>query len=280
MILVTGATGNVGRELVPQLLDLKQSVRVLTRDAHKVAHWKGSVEVTIGSFEQPDTLDAAMQSVKQVFLLSAGLEASHAKTAVWAARRTGVPHIVYLSSMGAGNPNIQLFRWHHESEEAIRDSGLIWTFLRPGQFMSNALMWAETIKSQETVYFPGGNGTTAPIDPRDIAAVAALALTQPGHESKIYELTGAEPLTAGKQVEILSRVLGKPLRYVDVPPAAAREGMIKSGMSVVVADAVAELFTMVREGRASQTTDTFERIVGKAPRTFEAWCQDHVAAFQ
>jgi len=280
MILITGATGHVGSELVPQLLDLNEPVRVLTRDERKVAQWKDRVEVSIGSFEEPDTLDVALKGVNQMFLMSAEVGAAHVEAALEAAKRNGAPRIVYLSSRGASNPAIQLGKWHHDREAAIRASGLTWTFLRPGQFMSNALMWAETIKTQGAVYFPGGNSVTAPIDPRDIATIAALALTQPGHEGQIYELTGAELLTPGEQVDILSRALGRPLRYVDVPPAAAHKGMIESGMPVVVADAVTELFALIREGYAAEKTDTFARIAGRAPRKFEDWCRDHAAAFQ
>lgn len=280
MILATGATGNVGGELVSQLLDLNQPVRVLTRDPRKVAAWGDRVECAAGSFDQPSTLDAALQGVEQVFLMTSEVGAGHVEAMQKAARQAGVRHIVYLSSTGANHPALLLGKWHHDREEVLRASGLSWTFLRPGNFMSNTLMWAETIKTQGAVYFPGGEGRTAPIDPQDIAAVAALALTQPGHEGRIYELTGGELLTAAQQTEILSRVLGKPIRYVDVPPSAAREGMLKSGMPPIVADAVIEVFTFVRDGQVAQTTDTFEQVVGRKPRTFEAWCRDHTAAFQ
>src|SRR5207237_197124 len=148
------------------------------------------------------------------FLMTNEVGAGHVETMMKAAQQAGVRHVVYLSSTGANHPTLLLGRWHRDREEIIRASGLTWTFLRPGNFMSNTLMWAETIKTQETVYFPGGAGRTAPIDPQDIAAVAALALTQPGHEGRIYELTGGELLTAAQQTEILSHVLGKPIRYV------------------------------------------------------------------
>ncbi len=280
MILVTGATGNVGSELVPQLLELEQPVRVLSRDANKVAHFGDRVERAIGSFDQPDTLDAAMQGIEQVFLMTAELGEEHVQAAVEAAKRTGVSRIVYLSSLGAGNPTIQIGKWHHDREAVIRDSGLAWTFLRPGMFASNVLQWADTIKTQGAVYYPGGAGKVAPIDPRDIATVAALALTQPGHDGNIYQLTGDELLTIGEQVEILSRVLDKPLRYVDIPPSAAREGMLQSGMPPVLVDAIIELFTLVRQDQVTYRTDTFEQTTGHKPRTFEAWCRDHAAAFQ
>jgi len=280
MILVTGATGQVGSQLIPQLLDRNVPVRALTRDASKLARWGDRVEIVAGSFDQPETLQAAMQGVEQMFLMSTGVGAEQVEAAMTAAKQAGVRHAVFLSSMGANDPTLLLGKWHHDREEAIRASGLAWTFLRPGFFMSNTLMWAETIKTQGAVYFPGGEGQVAPIDPQDIAAVAALALTQSGHDGQIYELTGPELITTGEQVEILSHVLDKPLRYVDVPPDAAREEMLKSGIPAIFVEAITELYARMREGRGALKTDTFERVTGRKPRTFEAWCREHVAAFQ
>jgi (4-alkanoyl-5-oxo-2,5-dihydrofuran-3-yl)methyl phosphate reductase len=285
MILVTGATGNVGSELVSQLLDLNQRVRVLTRDPQKVAHWGDRVECAVGSFDQPSTLETALQGVDRIFLMTSEVGAGQVEAMMSAARQADVRHVVYLSSTGAKYPNLLLGKWHHDREEAIRASGLTWTFLRPGNFMSNTLMWAQTIKTQGTVYFPGGEGRTAPIDPQDIAAVAALALLHPGHDGRIYELTGGELLTAAQQTETLARVLDKPIRYVDIPPSTAHEGMLKSGMPPLVADAVIEVFSFVRVGRfpdgqEAQINDTFEQVAGRKPRPFEVWCRDHVSAFQ
>jgi uncharacterized protein YbjT (DUF2867 family) len=280
MILVTGATGNVGSELVSQLLDLNEPVRVLTRDPRKVAVWGDRVECAVGSFEQPETLDAALTGVEQIFLMTAEVGSAHVEAAMRAAAKADVRHVVYLSSTGVNHPNLSLGKWHQDREEAIRASGVSWTFVRPGNFMSNTLMWAQTIKTQSAVYFPGGGGRTAPIDPQDIAAVAAVALAHSGHDGQAYELTGGELLSAADQTEILSRVLDKPIHYVDVPPSAAREGMLKNGMPPPIVDAVTELFEAMRDGQGEHITNTFETLLGRKPRTFEAWCREHVAEFQ
>ncbi|MEY2604906.1 MAG: hypothetical protein QOH31_2715 [Verrucomicrobiota bacterium] len=174
------------------------------------------VEIAVGDLRQPAALEQALRGVDRVFLVVLDMGGQQDKNVVEAAARVGVKHVVKLSTLNAGRPRLQLDRWHYAKEELIRSSHLAWTFLRAGQFMSNALRWAGTIKEQSKVYFPGGTGTVAPIHPGDIAAVAAAALIESGHESQAYELTGPELLTVAEQVEILARVVGRPLEYVDV----------------------------------------------------------------
>jgi uncharacterized protein YbjT (DUF2867 family) len=279
MILVTGATGNIGSELVPLLLDLNQEVRVLLHDSRKVALWGDRVEYVVGDFDKPSTLDAAVKGVDQVFLLTFEIGAGQGEAMMKASRKAGVRHVVYVSSLTANYPNLTFGQWHHDREEAVRASGLTWTILRGSQFMANALQWGETIKTQGTVYFPGGEGRSAVIDPGDIAALAALTLTRTGEEGKVYEITGGELLTLAQQVEILSQALGKPICYVDIPPSALREGMLQRRMPPVLVEALVELFTFIRDGHAEITTTTFEQVVGRKPRTFAAWCRAHRAAF-
>jgi len=280
MILVTGATGQVGSELVQQLLAQGQSVRVFTRDASKVTHLGDRVEIATGDFGQPGSLRAALQGIEKLFLMSQEMGASQVEAATKAAGQAGVKQIVLLSSLGSETPVFALGKWHADREAHVRASGIPWTFLRPGMFMTNALQWADSIKGQGVVYFPGGQGKVAPIDPYDIAAVAALALTQPGHEGQIYTLTGSELLTYAEQVETIAKALGRPVRYVDVPLSAAREGMLQSGMSAPMADALLELMAFVREGKVEYRSDTTAQLLGRAPRTFAQWCAAHIAAFQ
>jgi uncharacterized protein YbjT (DUF2867 family) len=279
MILVTGATGNIGGELVPLLLEVGQSVRVLVRDERKATHLDACVERAVGDLDQPKTLVRALNGVERIFLVT--FETRQDRNVIEAAKQAGVRQIVKLSTLEAAEHKIRVGKWHYEREELIRLSGLEWTFLRPGMFMSNSIeWWADSIKGQRSVFFPGGKkGKVAPIDPRDVARVAALALTGPGHQGQAYTLTGSELFTIGEMVQVIAGVLGKPIQYVDIPPIAAKLFMLKTGMDKVLVNALMEMLGSLRRNEGALVTDTFQRLTGQPPRTFKAWCQEHIQAF-
>lgn len=279
MILVTGATGNIGRELMPLLLEASQPIRVLVRDERKVAHLDTCVERMVGDWDKTETLLPALKGVERIFLVT--YEMRQDINVLEAAKRAGVQHMVKLSTLEATEHKIQVGKWHYEREELIRLSGLDWTFLRPGMFMSNSIdWWAESIKGQGSVFFPGGKkGKVAPVDPRDVAKVAAVALTQPGHHGQAYELTGSELFTIGEMVGVISRVLGKTIQYVDIPPIAAKLFMLKSGMDKTLVNALMEMLASLRRNEGAIVTDTVQCVTGQPPRTFEAWCREHSDAF-
>jgi uncharacterized protein YbjT (DUF2867 family) len=280
MLLITGATGNIGRELIPLLLESGQPVRVFVRDERKVAHLDTCVERALGDLDKPETLLPAVQGVEQIFLVT--YETRQDINVIEAAKRAGVKHVVKVSTLEATEHKVQVGKWHYEREELIRTSGLDWTFLRPGMFMSNSIdWWAESIRGQNSVFFPGGKkGKVAPVDPRDVAKVAAAALIQPGHGGQAYELTGSELFTIGEMVQVISRVLGKPIQYVDIPPIAAKLFMLKTGMDKTLVNALMEMLKSLRKNEGAIITDTVQRVTGQAPHTFEAWCREHTQAFQ
>jgi uncharacterized protein YbjT (DUF2867 family) len=145
--------------------------------------------------------------------------------------------------------------------------------------MSNTLGWAGTIKAQGSVFSPFGDGKMAMIAPRDIAAVAVEALTDPRHEGQIYELFGAELLTVAEQVAILARVLGKPIKLIDITPEAAGERLRASGASAMLVEGLTDLWTAVRNGQVALRNDEVERITGRPAQNFEAFCREHKAVF-
>ena len=281
MILVTGATGTVGRALVDQLHAIGAPLRAGTRRPADATFPEG-VEVALVDFDKPDTLPAALEGVDRVFLLSGGPDGpTHDARVAAAAAEAGVAHIVKLSALSSGDDTATdpISGWHRAGEKAVRDSGVPWTFLRPTGFMANAAMWADTIRSHDTVYAPFGAGRTAVIDPRDIAAVATVVLTTPGHEGQAYPLTGPSPLSPGEEVEILGSVLGRSLSYVDVPPEVARKAMIDGYMPAEVADAVIALLATGLDASSAAVHPYVEKLTGNAPRTFAQWVEEHRAAF-
>jgi uncharacterized protein YbjT (DUF2867 family) len=282
MILVIGATGTVGRQLVAELLaDGGMGVRALSRTPER-AGLPGGVELVAGDLGRPETLSAALAGVERVFLLSGGPEGpGHDANLIRAAKQAGVAHVVTLSVLGAGHgADDPITRWHLAGERAVVDSGIPWTILRPGAFMSNALMWAASITAQDAVYAPFTQAKTAAIDPADIAAVAARALTEPGHENKIYPLTGPDLLSAADQVETLADALGRPLRLVDVPPEAAKGGMVEAGMPAELADAVIASMAQAGTDHAMAVLPTVEELTGRPARSFAEWTTVHLEAFR
>src|SRR5580704_3860221 len=201
MILVTGATGTVGSEVVAQLLTAGQKVRAMTRDPSKVKLNDG-VEVVQGDFNAPDTLANAVSGVERVFSLTFGPQtAVHEKHLAQAAKASGVRHIVKLSALGGDDETRNTIRkWHDEGEQAIRETGIALTVLRPTGFMSNALHWRPSIHAQRKVFSNYGDGKLPSVHPRDIAAVAVRALTSEDYFGRALEVTGPVALSIAEEV--------------------------------------------------------------------------------
>jgi uncharacterized protein YbjT (DUF2867 family) len=279
MYLVTGATGNVGREVASQLLAKGEKVRVFTRDAAKVAHWGKRVEVATGDLTRPETFAQALSGVDGVFIMNGALDGGVFRQLIAAAKAQGNLRIVFLSTIFAGSPESPIGQLHKDKEDVIRASGLSGKFVRAGSFMTNAYQWIGTVKGEGVVYNALGAGKAAPIAPEDIAAVAVHALTDPNPSPEVFEVTGGELLTVPEQVAILANALGKPIKSVDVPAEAAAQGLIRAGLPAPVAAAVAQSFAAIRDGRMAIVKDTVKQVTGRHPRTFQSWAQEHASRF-
>jgi len=281
MLLVTGATGHVGRELVRELDARGAAFRVLVRDPARAVGLPERAERVVGDLDQPTTLAAAMDGVERLFLLVPGIGLEHTEHAVAAARAAGVRHVVYLSSYAViGDPVPAMGRWHRDREQLIRASGIPATFLRPGGFMTNAFDWLPTLRAGGYVLDPVGPGRAAPIDPADIAAVAAVTLTEDGHEGEQYLLTGGETFTVAEQVQILAKATGRDIEVRAVAtPAEAVRFRYPHGAPQALADALIEGLTLMRADTVGVRTDTVRRLLGRAPGTFADWCARNAAAF-
>ena len=286
-ILVTGATGTVGQEVVKQLAMVDSDVRVRA-GVHSVIKGENlkrlpDVEIVEMDFEDEDSLHAAFTHVDKVFLITPFAEdqVQMAKTLIDEAKKAGVKHIVRLSAMGADSePGIQLGRWHREVEKYIEDSGVPYTFLRPTSFMQNFENYsAASIKKEGKFYSSTGSGKAAYIDTRDIAAVAVEVLIGEGHEGKVYELTGPEALSNEEIAQIMSEETGQPITFVDVPEGAAREAMVNQGMPGKLADALVELDGVYKEGYSNEVNDEVRYVTGRKPHTFRQFVRDYKECF-
>jgi len=283
MILVTGATGNIGSELVKQLIAKSADVRVVTRDENKVSHLNPAIEAVIGDRQDPTVIKNALQGTDKVFLLPVLIDEKHEadRLLIDEAKRANVDRIVMISSgVLRSNPKNPIGVLHREVELLIEESGIPWTVLRPGGFMSNALrFWADTIKSLATVFNPTGDGKSAPISPYDIAAVAAVALTAAGHEGETYYLTGPELLSTHDQVNILSKVIGKPIQCIDIPAEVAAERLESIGLPEPIIQGLYDVWIGVRNNQGAYQTNEVEKVTGQPAQTFETWCREHRSPF-
>lgn len=278
MILVTGATGNVGGHVVQLLTAAGESVRVLVRDPEKAAGL-GAAEVVRGDLGKPESLPAALDGVSAVFLFAVP---GSGPAFVAAARAAGVERIVMLSSNAvveeaAEQPN-PIAQYHADIEAAVRGSGIAWTLLRTGHMATNALPWASQTKTGDVVRGPYAGATSAPVHEADLAEVAVLALTGVGHDGHTYELTGPESLTAAEQVALIGAAIGRPLRYEELPPEVAREQMSRFIPPFIIDTLFAAWAAAV--GVPAVVEPTVEKLTGRPARTFAQWAADRAADFR
>jgi uncharacterized protein YbjT (DUF2867 family) len=280
-ILVTGATGNVGRNVVSLLSGTGSRVRALTRNPD-AANLPASVEVVRGDLSEPSTLENSLHGVDSVFLMWRGFPVS-VMPAILRKFTKHVGRIVFLSSSAIQdelpvqtNP---IGAIHLEIEEAIEKAGLEWTFLRPGAFAANALTWwAPQLRSGDIVRWPYSAAAWAPIHERDIAAVAVRALTENGHSGKRYSLTGGEVLTQAEQLHTIGEAIDRSLQYEELTPAAGRQRM-NALLPPFVVDRLLDMWAKMVENPVP-VTRTVEEITGSAPATFRQWAHDHAEDFK
>jgi uncharacterized protein YbjT (DUF2867 family) len=284
MILVTGATGTNGRELIRQLLGVGERVRALVRDVPKAAAVFGSgVQLVEGDLDVPATLPGALEGIDRVFLLAAvdPRMTEMCANLIVAAKDAGIRQVVRFSGMGADvNANSEILRMHANADNLLRDSGLNHTILQPNSFMQNLLWSARTIREQSAIFLPLRDARLSLVDVRDLASVAVRVLTEAGHEGKTYILTGPEALSVEEMAAAIGKVIGKPLQYVDVSPAVAEKSMLDGGLGPWRAAAVTEIYMEFSRGGYADVTDVVARVTGRAPRTFADFVQDHASSFR
>jgi uncharacterized protein YbjT (DUF2867 family) len=281
-ILVTGATGTIGREVIRHLSKKNTAVRAGIRDAGKARTQFGeSVELTTFDFEDKASYPAALRDVDKLFILPPLIPNQVEVTIalVDAAKSAGVRHIVKLSAIGADPAaTFTLGKWHGQTDEHIRQSGLAFTLLRPNSFMQNFVNYFPPRVGM--IYLPWGDGTASFVDTRDIGAVAVEALTGQSHEGAIYELTGPEALGITDVARILSTVAGSEIRYVDVPEPAARDAMLQAHIPQWQVDALLELHAINKQGLWDAVSSDVEKVTGQSPTSFTHFAHDHAQSFR
>ncbi|HET8939941.1 MAG TPA: NAD(P)H-binding protein [Polyangiales bacterium] len=280
MIVIHGATGHVGAELLSQLAQKAVDVRAISRRPQQPSgariHW------VCADAERGEGLDAAFQGAERAFVMSAedinpNRPPVQVPRLVEAAQRAGVKRIVLMSVWSGGEGDDVIAEFWRQVEGSVTGSGLEWTLLRPGRFMSNALQWLPMLTRGDDVHMPFAHRKIASIDPRDIAAVACAALTDDRHIGKTYQLTGPEALTAAEEVEILARLLRRPLRVHELPLEAMRAAMTRNGFDPRVVDAI---LARTRSEDGSVPVPTLQQVLGTAGGTFLQWAERHLASFQ
>lgn len=276
-ILITGANGTVSREVLRELAG-EQPVRALVRDMSRTPRLDG-VDYVVGDLDRPATLTPAFEGVTTLWLLTpmGPTAPSQSMNAVWAARQAGVRHIVRLSAIGAAHDApTRNGRLHALSDAELQESGIPWTILRPSFFMQNLLF----SKAGEHLYGLFGEARVGVIDARDIAATGAAILAAPErHEGRIYTPTGPESITLHQAAEDIARTLGQPVRYVPQSPEEARDNLLRAGLDEWTAEVLAEYRVAYGSGWGDFTNDHVENVVGRAPRSFAEFANDHREQF-
>ncbi|HUM01790.1 MAG TPA: SDR family oxidoreductase [Thermoanaerobaculia bacterium] len=284
MILVTGATGKTGVDVVRGLSIVGAGVKAFVRDEGKAQPLRRpGVEVAVGDLEKPETLAPALRGCDRVFLCSAAgpRQVELQGNLIRAAKEAGVRHVVRMSALGASlDSPVSMLRWHAETEKQLIASGLPWTFLRPHYFMQNVLGFAPSIKAQSAFFLPMKGGRIPLVDTRDIAAVAVEALTGSGHERKIYDVTGPEALSGQDLAQKLSKAAGRTIAFRDVSPEEARKQMRAAGAPDWMADSMVALYGVFAANRAAAVSPVVEQLTGYPARTFDDWARENAASFR
>ncbi|WP_227981800.1 NAD(P)H-binding protein [Nocardia spumae] len=278
MIAITGATGTIGRVLVRSLTEADEKVLAVSRG---IAEVPDAVAHRRADLADPQQLATAVEGAEALFLLFTGPQLvtgpdpAHYLEAV---RRAGVERVVLLSSQVAGTrPDLESHARGATFERALRESGLEWTILRPTGFFSNTLAWGDSVRDQDTVFAPFADIALPTIDPADIAAVAAAALSRDGHTRHVYELTGPAAITPRAQVDTLAQALGRPLRLVELTRSQARENLLRF-MPPAVADGTLDILGEPLPAEQVPGTDV-TTVLGRPATTFADWVTRNLGAF-
>lgn len=283
-ILVLGATGNTGSEVVRQLKKKGSSFVIMVRNAEsaKPLGLEAS-QIRLGNFDDVQSLTSAMAGISSVYLAMA----AHPDNLIWvknvveAMKASGAQHLVKLSGMGAAeDAGSEIIRTHALTDKIVKESGISYTLLQPNSFYQNLFGSLDTIKTTGKFYLPLGDARQSVVDIRDVAAVAVATLTETGHENKTYLLSGPEAISFTEQAELLSRLSGQKIQYVAIPKEAAEQAMKQAGMNDWLAEKLAEILDWFAQGHYDYITHDIETVLGRPARKFSTFAQEFVTYFK
>jgi len=284
-ILITGATGNVGSLLADKLalLNIPFSALVRSRDNCERLSKLPQAKILIGDLADKDSLKKALQGIEKAFLLTNSSEQAEQLqfNFVDVAYNAGVKYIVKLSQFAADiNSPVRFLRYHAKVENRIKDLGMAYTFLRPNLYMQGLLAFKESIKNEGKFYASIGKARVSIVDVRDIASVAAFALTEGNHENKIYNITGPQSLTHYQMADIFSKVLNKEIEFIDVTSSQMRNFLQTARFPEWQIEGLIEDYAHYARGEATEVYNTVEDLTGKNAMGFEQFVNDYKSVFK
>jgi uncharacterized protein YbjT (DUF2867 family) len=283
MILVTGASGTVGREVLSEVRKGGKPVLAMYRSALDARSAPAGVGTVIADFADRTSIEKALRGVDTIFLVCSPIPelVQLESNVVDACLEAGVTHVVLNSALGAGDYAKSFPGWHRQVEDKLRASRLPWTILRPNSFHQNTVMYfAPSIREQGAFYRSLGNAKLSYLDARDVGAVAAKALMGGSHIGKVYELNGPEALTSAEVAEKIAKHSGRSVKYVDIPMEAQRKAMQEQGLPEWLIAAELDLQQYYLDGRGGDLDDVLEDLLGRPAIRIDAYLSENREAFR
>jgi uncharacterized protein YbjT (DUF2867 family) len=280
-VLVTGATGNTGRSLVDALARSGAPVRAMVRPKADSDRLPAGVPVVVADFDDPASIATALEGAGKAYLVTPSSERAEAQQRRFAdlAAQAGVRHLVVLSQLGADEDSpVRFLRYHATVEKHVRDLGIAYTFLRPNLYFQGLLALAASISAEDRFYAPIGDATVSAVDVRDIAAVAAVTLTEAGHEGATYTLTGPTSITHTQIAAALTAALGREITFVDVPPEAFADSL-REILPPWQVQGLLEDYAHYRRGEAASISPAVTAVTGRRPTDITQFARDYAPAF-
>jgi len=283
MILVTGASGNVGKTVLQEVVKSGAKHRAMYRSAAEAAKAPAGTETVIADFAKPETLGAALRGVESVYLVCSPIPelVQLESNMIDACVAAGVKHVVQNSALGAEDYDKSFPGWHRKVEDKLKETLLTWTILRPNSFHQNVVaFYAPTIRTQGVFYSSMRDAKNSFIDVRDIAVVAARSLAGGEHAGKIYELNGPEAINYAELARKISKVAGHEVKYVDIPMDAQKKAMLEQGMPEWLVAALLDLQQYYLSGKGGETDGLLQKLLGRAPTTMDEFLKENAAEFR